>query len=388
MPHALIVDDSKTARYALRLLLDRQNFTTDMVESGEQALEYLHSQTPDLIFMDHMMPGMDGFQAVKAIKSNTSTASIPIVMYTSTQGGVYFGQARALGAADVISKPASAEDLSAVLQRLEELRLLGAAKAPGANKAVGKITLEPAHRIEPQGIELEPRAVESAPPPPLPSPQPTQPAAAFAPNVAPIISTPSWPAWLTTLSLITAVVLTVLYLRAENHSLQLQKQRVLDFKIIEWALNQAPEVPYGEPPFGGDRVALLQGLVQQLNAAGFKGKIRLESHVGQFCLVRQPSADGSGATWVPAPPELRLTDCSSLGQSNDQSLAISSAQSASFKRFLSELPDGIQVELVPLGAAEPKWDYPSDPTVSAGQWNAVAQRNQSVQIVLLPNQPL
>src|SRR5690242_5873755 len=111
MPHALIVDDSKTARYALRNLLDKQQFTADMVESGEQALEYLRARLPDLIFMDHMMPGMDGFQAVKAIKSHQHTAAIPIVMYTSTQGKMYFGQARALGAADVITKPATAEEL-------------------------------------------------------------------------------------------------------------------------------------------------------------------------------------------------------------------------------------------------------------------------------------
>jgi CheY-like chemotaxis protein len=46
MPHALIVDDSKTARYALRLLLDKQHFTTDMVESAEQALDYLNTHAP------------------------------------------------------------------------------------------------------------------------------------------------------------------------------------------------------------------------------------------------------------------------------------------------------------------------------------------------------
>ncbi len=385
MPHALIVDDSKTARYALRLLLDRQNVTADMVESGEQALEYLHSQTPDLIFMDHMMPGMDGFQAVKAIKSNSATATIPIVMYTSTQGGVYFGQARALGAADVISKPASAEHLIAVLQRLEEHRLLGAKKALGIPKTAPES--KPAHNAKQQPIEIESVVVEPvaqpiAPPPPVrPAINPATP----APLPAPAAATSRWPMWLTTLSLITAVALTVLDFSEVNRATQLQKQRTLAFKTIEWALNRATEVPYGEPPFGGDRLTLLQDLVQQLNAAGFKGKIRLESHVGEFCLRRQPGADSNGAGWTLAPPELLLTDCSVLGQSNEQSQEMSAAQSAGFKRFMGELPDGIQIELVPLGAAEPKADYPTDPTVSAGQWNAVAQRNQRVQIVLLPN---
>jgi CheY-like chemotaxis protein len=378
MPHALIVDDSKTARYALRLLLDRQNFTSDMVESGEQALEYLHSQMPDLIFMDHMMPGMDGFQAVKAIKSNSATATIPIVMYTSTQGGVYFGQARALGAADVISKPASAEDLSAVLQRLEEHNLLG-----GANKPVP----EPKRDIETLQISIE---TDDADEPPAPTPPPAiRPASTTAlPSATPEFAEPAsrWPMWLTTLSLIAVALLAALYFSLMSRLAPLQKQHVLAFKTIEWALNRAPEFPYGEPPFGGDRLPLLQDLVQQLNALGFKGKIRLESHVGQFCLQR--NGDSSSAIWEPAPPNLRLTECGALGQTNDQSQAMSAAESAGFKRFMSELPEGIQVELVPLGAAEPKWDYPSDPTVTAGQWNSVAQHNQRVQIVLLPDNPL
>src|SRR5690606_25602861 len=133
--HALIVDDSKAARYALRQLLDKHNVSSDMVESAEDALDYLHKlplpeNAPDLIFMDHMMPGMDGFEAVKELKSNPATADIPIVMYTSTQGGMYFGQARALGAADVISKPASADDLREVLRRLQENQQLQSVRAP------------------------------------------------------------------------------------------------------------------------------------------------------------------------------------------------------------------------------------------------------------------
>jgi len=55
-------------------------------------------------FMDHLMPGMDGLQAVKAIKGNPQTAMIPIMMYTSQEGELYVGQARALGAMGVLPK--------------------------------------------------------------------------------------------------------------------------------------------------------------------------------------------------------------------------------------------------------------------------------------------
>ena len=95
---ALIVDDSKSARVVLKRMLEVHELDVDTAESAESALEYLNDHRPDVIFMDHMMPGMDGFEAVTAIKNNPDTATIPIMMYTSQQGELYVGQARALGA--------------------------------------------------------------------------------------------------------------------------------------------------------------------------------------------------------------------------------------------------------------------------------------------------
>ena len=65
--------------------------------------------------MDHLMPGMDGFQAVQAIKNNPRTATIPIMMYTSQEGELYLGQARALGAVGVLPKQIKQADVSKVL---------------------------------------------------------------------------------------------------------------------------------------------------------------------------------------------------------------------------------------------------------------------------------
>src|SRR5512139_3645713 len=94
--HALVVDDSKAARVALKRLLERYELVVDLAESGEEALRFLEHRTADVIFMDHTMPGMDGLQAVAAIKSNPRTAMIPVMMYTTKEGEVYVGQARAL----------------------------------------------------------------------------------------------------------------------------------------------------------------------------------------------------------------------------------------------------------------------------------------------------
>ncbi len=68
--------------------------------------------------MDHMMPGMDGLQAVQAIKSNPETATIPIMMYTSKEGDLYVSQARALGAIGILPKQVEPAQLFEVLNKL------------------------------------------------------------------------------------------------------------------------------------------------------------------------------------------------------------------------------------------------------------------------------
>ena len=113
---ALIVDDSTTAQYRLKKMLRPFDLQIDTVDSGEAALLHLANNVPDVIFMDHLMPGMDGFRALQIIKSHPETAMIPVVMYTSKSGDVYIGQARALGALDVINKDTiNATDLSKVM---------------------------------------------------------------------------------------------------------------------------------------------------------------------------------------------------------------------------------------------------------------------------------
>ena len=115
---ALIVDDSKSARLFLTRILEKYELDVDNAENAESAIEYLSTHRPDVIFMDHMMPGMDGLQAVRAIKNDPRTATIPIMMYTSQEGELYLGQARALGAVGVLPKQIKQADVSKVLYQL------------------------------------------------------------------------------------------------------------------------------------------------------------------------------------------------------------------------------------------------------------------------------
>ncbi|MCG8669187.1 MAG: response regulator [Pseudomonadales bacterium] len=123
--NALVVDDSKSARFSLKKLLQKQGVQVDFAESAGDALNYLETKTPDVIFMDHLMPGMDGFEATKAIKGNPNTNDIPIIMCTSKEGTEYAEQAMSHGAIAILPKPAPAATLTAVLNQIQS-QLAGA----------------------------------------------------------------------------------------------------------------------------------------------------------------------------------------------------------------------------------------------------------------------
>ena len=118
LKHALLVDDSKSARLVLRRLLEKNQMDVDLAESAEEALDYLKENKPDVIFMDHMMPGMDGLEAAKLIHDNPDTMTIPVIMCTSKEGDAFTSDAKAHGAVDVICKPPSSDAVSHVLSIL------------------------------------------------------------------------------------------------------------------------------------------------------------------------------------------------------------------------------------------------------------------------------
>ena len=167
---ALVVDDSRMARYVLSKMLKEQGINVDTVESAEEALGYLCNNIPDMVFMDHTMPGMDGFQAIRAIKNDPKTASIPIMMYTSKEGDVYMNQARALGAVDVLPKQLKPIQLVQVLERQQLLpRQIANKKQRSAppNTESSQIELK---SNKAQVAETENNSVQNATPPRIQAP--------------------------------------------------------------------------------------------------------------------------------------------------------------------------------------------------------------------------
>lgn len=117
--NALLVDDSKVARFALSKLLENRDMQVKMACSAEEALDFLSSnEHPDVIFMDHLMPGMNGVEATKAIKSNPNTAGIPIIMCTSQKSSSFTKEAKNFGVYNILTKPTQPDGLGLVLEQL------------------------------------------------------------------------------------------------------------------------------------------------------------------------------------------------------------------------------------------------------------------------------
>ncbi len=435
---ALVVDDSRSARLVLRRMLEKYDLDVETVESAAAALDYLTGARPDVIFMDHMMPGMDGFEAVRRIKANPDTATIPVMMYTSRGGDLYLGQARALGAVGILPKTVAPAELYSALQRLGlvrerrsrdrtldedgaserqvDIRRRRAAAAgeslpvrqpdrPLDTDTVRALLEEQSVEMRKDlllGFETTTRQIhdtlgrelddrldklkaslgQAAQPSPLPvilltvllfvslswnyalqqggagrqPRQPEQPAAAAAPPAA---ETGALPA---------AAAVT---------------GRGPDWRLTEWIANQELGYDYDELALDKDRVGFVRELLRRLGAAGFRGRVVLETHVGEFCLLGDHS-DGFRL----AAPDLPVTRCELIGNPVQPTDLPSAHQSLRFANLVgSAAPPGggIEVEVTNLPRQTPLAPYPpkSDQT-TAGQWNRAARRNNRIRVHLDP----
>lgn len=116
---ALVVDDSKSARFALRRYLEGHRYQVQAVESADEAMRALVDRKPGVIFLDHVMPGVDGFTVLRTLKASQDTAAIPVVICSSNEGPEFNAQARAAGASCVLQKPPNPEQLYRILDDLE-----------------------------------------------------------------------------------------------------------------------------------------------------------------------------------------------------------------------------------------------------------------------------
>ena len=107
----LVVDDSKTELHHLSDLLGKQGFSVRTAENGDEAMRRLGEDKPDLILMDVVMPGQNGFQLTRAITRDPRFASVPVIMCTSKNQETDKVWGMRQGARDYIVKPVDADEL-------------------------------------------------------------------------------------------------------------------------------------------------------------------------------------------------------------------------------------------------------------------------------------
>jgi len=438
---ALVVDDSKSARVILSRMLEKYDIEVDMAESAEQAIEYLKTNRPDAIFMDHLMPGMDGLQAVKAIKGNPQTAMIPIMMYTSQEGELYVGQARALGAMGVLPKQVRPVDVSKVLYELHllpdrrdmsepalqpvELDSGIAVERSPPRISAGGGAVDWGRRLESavkdQAVDIRRFIVASldsfstriisdirnampvqgpdpiAPPPVPPKPVWPWAAAVLAVFVAAVVFAASWLASRNELARAHAEIAGL-----QSANAELQHARVdlnAAVKDLTTALATAntgqsaaaagasgsaippriEPVPYGEIAFDRSRLEVLRDMLMKLEAQSFHGVVKISSSAGLFCLSGN-ATDG----YVPAAAALPINRCDMIGNPLDEALSGQQRQSLAFANLVAGVRQrtsgAITVALESTGTTHAATPYPTrTDSLTAGEWNRVAAANNRVE---------
>lgn len=409
---ALIVDDSRSARIILKRRLLEYGVAVDEAASAEQAIELLRDNLPDAIFMDHMMPGMDGLQAVSMIKKDPRTAAIPVMMYTSKDGGeAYLELARSLGAIGVLPKELKNVDLTAVLNRLqlleqrldlvtaetgdntdrpyqhsqEHIRQLASEAADEATLGLLKPLLEThTRRLEEALLRMQQRLQQPVSPAPTARPRRALPLLSGlliglllgAGSISMLRQeTPNAPPAASQSAATTAVA-------AEARRLRNQRDALL--QNLEWALNRNNQFAPGSPPFNDQLLGTLEQLTRQMRDAGFDGSIELIPYSGAFCMVR--NAEGQLEL---AADELPIAECDAFDSEQQRLQQGSQMESLAFASFARRTPliENSRMQLLvrqarqlPLRATYPA----ADRELTAGEWNAAARLNQRVEIRLRP----
>jgi len=107
----MVIDDSRTIRKSAETMLGREGCEVLTADDGFQALSMIHEHRPDLIFVDIMMPRLDGYQTCAIIKNNERFRSTPVIMLTSKDGLFDKARGRIVGSDHYLTKPFTKDEL-------------------------------------------------------------------------------------------------------------------------------------------------------------------------------------------------------------------------------------------------------------------------------------
>jgi len=439
---ALIVDDSKSARVFLARALEKYDIDVDAADSAEAAIAYLSSNRPDVIFMDHLMPGMDGLQAVQAIKNNPRTATIPIMMYTSQEGELYLGQARALGAVGVLPKQIKPTDVSKVLFELHlvpERRTVEQTSFTPLNPRVEGVPAEAGGAVaskpltdsalrehfaelrralvagidtQTERITAEVRALlrEALPPPPevAAPPRPATTAWGWVACAALAVAL-SAALWWRTVRVLDGLTTQLTQMREQQDAQALARAAGAASVAPAAPAAAAPEavasaaaarsapaaaatvipsdskpllvpVPYGADAFGGARLELIGKLLYRLARQKVAGVVDIRTFPGRFCLVGN-ALDGYSL----APEETLFARCDVVGNPSDEALPGSQRTPLALANLIGDIRSSthgaLQVQVAVGDAGSVLAPYPLVVSeLTAGDWNRAASANNRVEI--------
>ncbi|CAA6821229.1 MAG: twitching motility protein PilG [uncultured Thiotrichaceae bacterium] len=126
----LVVDDSKTILRSAELYLKEKGCEVRTVEDGFQSLSIIDDYQPDIIFLDIMMPRLDGYQTCAMIKSNEEYADIPVIMLSSKHNLFDKARGRLSGSEEYLTKPFSHDDLISAINTHTHTQTDDAEKLP------------------------------------------------------------------------------------------------------------------------------------------------------------------------------------------------------------------------------------------------------------------
>lgn len=117
----LVVDDDQHLRTILKHVLEQGGFRVELAQDGPQALAYLQQELPDLVLLDVMMPGLDGFDVLRELRSRFRTHHLPVIMLTAKGETPHKVRGLAQGANDYLSKPFVPDELVLRVRNLLQL---------------------------------------------------------------------------------------------------------------------------------------------------------------------------------------------------------------------------------------------------------------------------